>query len=164
MPKQSTCWRKNYRFCWMHRWFMKCRVSFDKVLQIGIEVCMIIFMLFVLFMWNPRFYCFFTKCLQGDCVIRYFEVTEDPPYVHYLNMFQSSDPQRGIGFMPKRGLNVNICEIARLVFVWCYDKFIFSTAWVIWTIQNLMWQRFKVNQVSTRCIFVAVYFEVLKKW
>jgi len=26
----------------------------------------------------------------------------------------SSDPQRGIGFMPKRGLNVNICEIARL--------------------------------------------------
>lgn len=48
-------------------------------------------------------------------MIRYFEVTDEPPYVHYLNMYQSSDPQRGIGFMPKRGVNVNICEIARSV-------------------------------------------------
>lgn len=52
-------------------------------------------------------------CGKGDSNIRYFEVTDEPPYVHYLNMFSSSDPQRGIGVMPKRGINVNICEIMR---------------------------------------------------
>jgi len=52
-------------------------------------------------------------CGKGDSQIRYFEVNDEPPFVHYLNSYQSSDPQRGIGFMPKRGVNVNICEIAR---------------------------------------------------
>jgi len=52
--------------------------------------------------------------LKGDTAIRYFEVTEEAPYVHFLNCYQSSVPQRGIGWMPKRGLNVNLCEIARL--------------------------------------------------
>jgi coronin-1B/1C/6 len=52
-------------------------------------------------------------CGKGDSVIRYFEVTDEAPYVHYLNAYQSSDPQRGIGWMPKRGVNVNACEIAR---------------------------------------------------
>lgn len=46
-------------------------------------------------------------------MIRYFEITDESPFVHYLNAFQSSDPQRGMGFMPKRGCDVNICEIAR---------------------------------------------------
>ncbi|XP_026549081.1 coronin-1C-like, partial [Notechis scutatus] len=52
-------------------------------------------------------------CGKGDSSIRYFEVTEEPPYVHYLNTFSSKEPQRGMGFMPKRGLDVNKCEIAR---------------------------------------------------
>ena len=50
---------------------------------------------------------------QGDSMIRYFEVNDEPPYIHYLNMYQSPEPQRGIGFMPKRGVNVNNCEISR---------------------------------------------------
>lgn len=52
-------------------------------------------------------------CGKGDSAIRYFEVTDESPFVHFLNTYQSSDPQRGIGWMPKRGLNVNSCEIAR---------------------------------------------------
>jgi coronin-1B/1C/6 len=52
-------------------------------------------------------------CGKGDSVIRYFEVTDEAPYVHYLNCFQSSEPQRGMGMMPKRGINVNACEITR---------------------------------------------------
>uniref|UniRef100_S4RK86 Uncharacterized protein n=1 Tax=Petromyzon marinus TaxID=7757 RepID=S4RK86_PETMA len=52
-------------------------------------------------------------CGKGDCTIRYFEVTPEPPYVHFLNLFSSKEPQRGMGFMPKRGLDVNKCEIAR---------------------------------------------------
>lgn len=51
--------------------------------------------------------------LQGDSSIRYFEITDEPPFVHYLNTFSSKEPQRGMGFMPKRGLEVNKCEIAR---------------------------------------------------
>jgi len=51
--------------------------------------------------------------VQGDTVIRYFEITDELPYVHYLNAYQCSEPQRGIGWMPKRGLNVAACEIAR---------------------------------------------------
>lgn len=45
-----------------------------------------------------------TICLQ---------ITPEPPFVHYINTFQSADPQRGIGMMPKRGCDVNTCEIAR---------------------------------------------------
>ncbi|ESO01082.1 hypothetical protein HELRODRAFT_112879 [Helobdella robusta] len=52
-------------------------------------------------------------CGKGDSAIRYIEISNEPPYAHFLNMYQSSDPQRGIGWMPKRGLNVNACEIAR---------------------------------------------------
>lgn len=51
--------------------------------------------------------------LQGDSSIRYFEITDEPPFVHYLNTFSSKEPQRGMGFMPKRGLDVSKCEIAR---------------------------------------------------
>lgn len=50
-------------------------------------------------------------CGKGDSAIRYFEYTPEAPYVHYLNTFQTSDPQRGIGWMTKRGLNVSMCEI-----------------------------------------------------
>uniref|UniRef100_A0A669DEQ4 Coronin n=1 Tax=Oreochromis niloticus TaxID=8128 RepID=A0A669DEQ4_ORENI len=52
-------------------------------------------------------------CGKGDSSIRYFEVTDEAPYVHYLSMFSSKESQKGMGYMPKRGLEVNKCEIAR---------------------------------------------------
>lgn len=52
-------------------------------------------------------------CGKGDSVIRYFEITAEPPFVHYINTFQTPDPQRGIGMMPKRGCDVSSCEISR---------------------------------------------------
>ncbi|KAF3695807.1 Coronin-1C Coronin-3 [Channa argus] len=52
-------------------------------------------------------------CGKGDSSIRYFEITDEAPYVHFLNTFASKEPQRGMGYMPKRGLDVNKCEIAR---------------------------------------------------
>ena len=51
--------------------------------------------------------------LQGDSSNRYFEITDEPPYIHFLNTFTSKEPQRGMGSMPKRGLEVSKCEIAR---------------------------------------------------
>jgi coronin-1B/1C/6 len=52
-------------------------------------------------------------CGKGDSAIRYFEYTPEAPYIHYLSSYSSSDPQRGMGSMPKRGLNIAACEIAR---------------------------------------------------
>ncbi|XP_014672225.1 PREDICTED: coronin-1C-like [Priapulus caudatus] len=50
---------------------------------------------------------------KGDCTIRYFEITDEFPYCHFINLYQSTEPQRGIGMMPKRGCDVNINEISR---------------------------------------------------
>nr|CAI5833955.1 unnamed protein product [Callosobruchus analis] len=50
---------------------------------------------------------------KGDGNIRYYEVTEEAPYVHFLNQFLSGNPQRGLGVMPKRALNALNCEIFR---------------------------------------------------
>lgn len=52
-------------------------------------------------------------CGKGDSAIRYFEYTPESPYIHYLNTYTTSDPQRGMGVMPKRGLNVAQCEITK---------------------------------------------------
>ncbi|XP_061465505.1 coronin-1B isoform X2 [Rhineura floridana] len=52
-------------------------------------------------------------CGKGDSSIRYFEITAEAPYIHFLNTFTSKEPQRGMGWMTKRGLDVNKCEIAR---------------------------------------------------
>lgn len=50
-------------------------------------------------------------CGKGDSAIRYFEYTNESPYIHGINVYSSSDPQRGMGWMPKRGLNITSCEI-----------------------------------------------------
>jgi len=50
---------------------------------------------------------------KGDGNIRYYEIVDEAPYFHYLTEFKSATPQRGMAFVPKRGLNVSECEIAR---------------------------------------------------
>lgn len=56
---------------------------------------------------------------QGDCTIRYFEVTDESPFVHFLSLYSSKEPQRGAGFLSKRGVDVNKCEIARYELNYC---------------------------------------------
>lgn len=51
--------------------------------------------------------------LQGDATIRYFEVINDYPYLYFLQSHISREPQRGAGFLSKRGVDVNKCEVAR---------------------------------------------------
>ncbi|KAJ3048671.1 Coronin-2B, partial [Rhizophlyctis rosea] len=50
---------------------------------------------------------------KGDGNIRYYEWSDDEKALHYLSEYKSSDPQRGIGFLPKRAVNVAETEIAR---------------------------------------------------
>ncbi|GBE89403.1 Coronin-like protein [Sparassis crispa] len=48
---------------------------------------------------------------KGDGNIRYYEYEHDQLYA--LAEYKSSDPQRGMCFLPRRALNVSECEIAR---------------------------------------------------
>ncbi|XP_029007722.1 coronin-2A isoform X2 [Betta splendens] len=50
---------------------------------------------------------------KGDGNIRYYEISSEKPYIHYLTEFRSSLPQKGMGVMPKRGLDVSSCEVFR---------------------------------------------------
>jgi hypothetical protein len=50
---------------------------------------------------------------KGDANIRYFEVDEERPFVHFLSQYSSSQPQRGLGWMPKRHLDLAACEVAK---------------------------------------------------
>lgn len=51
---------------------------------------------------------------KGDGNIRYYELVQEEPYLHSISDYKSSDPQRGIAVMPKRGLNVQENEVVRL--------------------------------------------------
>lgn len=50
---------------------------------------------------------------KGDGNIRYYEIVDEPPYIHYLSQYLSGTPQKALGVLPKRGVNVNQCEIFR---------------------------------------------------
>ncbi|PGH23902.1 hypothetical protein AJ80_01964 [Polytolypa hystricis UAMH7299] len=56
-----------------------------------------------------------TQCLylagKGDGNIRYFEYENDK--FEYLSEYKSPDPQRGMAFMPKRGVNMHENEVVR---------------------------------------------------
>jgi len=52
---------------------------------------------------------------KGDGNIRYYEIVDESPYIHYLSEFKSSTPQRGLCLLPKRALKINECEIARIL-------------------------------------------------
>lgn len=56
-----------------------------------------------------------TQCLylagKGDGNIRYFEYAHDK--FEFLSEYKSADPQRGIAFLPKRGVNTHENEVMR---------------------------------------------------
>lgn len=52
---------------------------------------------------------------KGDGNVRYYEIVDEAPYIHFLSEYKSSVPQRGFTMMPKRCMNVSECEIVRLL-------------------------------------------------
>ncbi|XP_040217066.1 LOW QUALITY PROTEIN: coronin-2A [Rana temporaria] len=50
---------------------------------------------------------------KGEGNIRYYEILPQKPYFQYLNEYRSNLPQKGIGTLPKRGLDVSTCEVFR---------------------------------------------------
>ena len=51
---------------------------------------------------------------RGDGNIRFYEVMTESPWLCYLSQFVSGAPQRSVGVLPKRGVDVMSCEIFRL--------------------------------------------------
>ncbi|XP_060067370.1 coronin-1B-like, partial [Ylistrum balloti] len=51
---------------------------------------------------------------KGDSIIRYYEITDETPYAHYLNLYQSKDAQRGFAYQNKRGVDMKACEITKI--------------------------------------------------
>jgi len=51
---------------------------------------------------------------KGDSTIRYYEIANDSQHIHYLSEYKSASPQKGMGWLPKRAVNVSDCEIARM--------------------------------------------------
>jgi len=49
---------------------------------------------------------------KGDGNIRYFEVVDSDPYVHYLSEFRDNQSQKGVAWVPKRACDTTKCEIA----------------------------------------------------
>ncbi|KAK9449647.1 uncharacterized protein V1518DRAFT_414284 [Limtongia smithiae] len=74
---------------------------------------------------NMPFYDVGTKCLylagKGDGNIRYYEYENDELFA--LSEYKSADPQRGIAFMPKRGVSVHENEVVR-AYKTVYDSLI----------------------------------------
>lgn len=51
---------------------------------------------------------------KGDGNIRYYELTGDDKHIYPLSEYKSSVPQRGVAILPKRAVDVSVCEIARI--------------------------------------------------
>jgi coronin-1B/1C/6 len=50
---------------------------------------------------------------KGDGMIRYFDIDDSAPYIHALSEYRTSEPHRGIAWLPKRSLDIMNCEVAR---------------------------------------------------
>uniref|UniRef100_A0A7N8YHF1 Coronin n=1 Tax=Mastacembelus armatus TaxID=205130 RepID=A0A7N8YHF1_9TELE len=50
---------------------------------------------------------------KGDGNIRCYELSAEKPYLSFLMEYRSLLPQKGLGVMPKRGLDVSTCEVFR---------------------------------------------------
>ncbi|KAJ9667097.1 Coronin-like protein crn1 [Coniosporium apollinis] len=65
---------------------------------------------------------------KGDGNIRYYEFSHDK--FEYLSEYKSADPQRGIAFLPKRGVNVHDNEVMRC-FKTVNDTFIEPISFIV---------------------------------
>eukprot|EP01118_Nematostelium_gracile_P000963 TRINITY_DN1095_c0_g3_i1.p1 TRINITY_DN1095_c0_g3~~TRINITY_DN1095_c0_g3_i1.p1 ORF type:complete len:452 (+),score=137.39 TRINITY_DN1095_c0_g3_i1:93-1448(+) len=52
---------------------------------------------------------------KGDGNIRYYEIVDEQPYIHFLSEFKSATPQRGLFMLPKRCVSTGDCEIVKML-------------------------------------------------
>lgn len=52
---------------------------------------------------------------KGDGNIRYYEITDEAPYCHFLSEYRTNIPQKGLGWTSKRA-----CDTSTVCFVFLY--------------------------------------------
>lgn len=52
---------------------------------------------------------------KGDGNIRYYEIVDEDPYIHWLSEFKSATPQRGACVIPKRYCDISSNEVVRIL-------------------------------------------------
>jgi len=52
---------------------------------------------------------------KGDGNIRYYEIVDEAPYIHYLSEFKSNTPQRGLSMLPKRACKISENEVVKML-------------------------------------------------
>jgi len=52
---------------------------------------------------------------KGDNSVSYYELRNDSKIMHYLSVYRDGIPQKGGGWVPKRGLEVMKCEVQRFL-------------------------------------------------
>jgi len=52
---------------------------------------------------------------KGDGNIRYYEMDDDKPYIHYVSDYKSSTPQLGMTMRPKTSCDIGACEVVSMV-------------------------------------------------
>jgi len=52
---------------------------------------------------------------KGDGSIKYYEIVDEAPYIHFLSQHGTNVPTRGLCMLPKRSVNVSDCEIVRML-------------------------------------------------
>lgn len=50
---------------------------------------------------------------KGDGGVKYFEVNNDAPFVHFIDEARSNEPQKGFARLPKRSVDTSVCELAK---------------------------------------------------
>ena len=50
---------------------------------------------------------------KGDSSIKYYEVTNEAPYIHFLSAYSDTQSGKGICWLPKLACDVSKCEVAK---------------------------------------------------
>jgi len=52
---------------------------------------------------------------RGDGNIRYYEFVDEEPYFYFISAYTSNVPQKGMGMVPKVGVDTSVHEVTRLL-------------------------------------------------
>merc|ERR1712137_1269363 len=52
---------------------------------------------------------------KGDGNIRYFEIDDSKPWIHYVSDYKSNTPQLGMAMRPKTACDVSSCEVVSMI-------------------------------------------------
>jgi len=52
---------------------------------------------------------------KGDGNVRYYEMADESPYIHYVSDYKSSTPQLGMAMRPKTACDIASCEVVSMV-------------------------------------------------